>query len=101
MKKKYTIAVIGIVVFLAVFIPLASTNPDGLERVIISLGGQEGESFWKGIIPDYSVSGVGNSYLSTLVAGIIGVVLVLVVGLLITKGLKPKTEKTNSKRITG
>jgi ABC-type Fe3+ transport system permease subunit len=90
MKKRYLIAVCAIVAFLVVFIPLASTNPDGLEKVAISLGAHEGNSFWSGILPDYSVSGVGNNYLSTLIAGIIGVVLVLAVGLFISRALKPK-----------
>jgi cobalt/nickel transport system permease protein len=97
MKKRYIIAVCGILIFLAIFIPLASTNPDGLEKVVISLGAKEGDNFWSGILPNYEVSGVGNGYLSTLIAGIIGVVLVLLVGLLLTKGLKPKTVNPSAK----
>jgi len=99
MKKKYIITVFTIMVFLAVFIPLASTNPDGLEKVAISLGAHEDESFWSGILPDYSVSGVGSGYLSTLIAGVIGVVLVLLVGLFLSRGLKPKTINANSSAI--
>ncbi len=97
MKKKYVIAICAILVFLAISIPIASTNPDGLERVAISLGAKEGDNFWSGILPDYTVSGVENGYVSTLIAGIIGVVLVLLVGLLLTKGLKPKTVNSSAK----
>jgi hypothetical protein len=81
---------------LAVFIPLASNNPDGLEKVAITLGAHEDDNFWNGILPDYSVSGLGNGHLSTLIAGIIGVILVLLVGLFLSKGLKPKTINADS-----
>ncbi len=93
MKKKYVIAVCAIIVFLAVFIPFASINPDGLEKVANTLDAHEGKNFWSGIFPDYSVSGIGNGYLSTLIAGIIGVILVLLVGLFLSRGLKRKTLK--------
>jgi ABC-type sulfate transport system permease component len=96
MKKKFVLAVSSILVFLVVFIPLASTNPDGLEKVAISLGANEGENLWNGILPDYSVLGVKNGYLSTLIAGVIGVVLVLLVGLFLSRVLKPKTINSNS-----
>jgi ABC-type sulfate transport system permease component len=99
LKKSYIIAVCSIIVFLVIFIPIASTNPDGLEQVVSSLGAHESDSFWSGILPDYSVSGVRNSYLSSLIAGIIGVVLVLLVGLVLTKGLKPKTLCSNASAI--
>jgi ABC-type sulfate transport system permease component len=99
LKKKISLAVFSILVFLVVFIPLASTNPDGLEKVAISLGAHESENFWSGILPDYSVSGVGNGYLSTLIAGVIGVLLVLLVGLFLSRGLKPKTINPNSSAI--
>ena len=36
--KKYLVAVALIIIFLIVFIPLASTNPDGLEKVASSFG---------------------------------------------------------------
>ena len=98
MKKRYIIAVCAIIAFLIIFVPLASTNPDGLERVVERFGAHEGNSSWNGVLPDYSVSGLGSDYLSTLIAGIIGVILVLLFGLLLTKSLKPKTLKKQIKR---
>jgi cobalt/nickel transport system permease protein len=86
---------LSIVGFLAVFLPLASTNPDGLERVVGSLGANEGDNFWSGMLPDYTVAGVANAYVASLIAGIVGIVLVLLVGLLLAKALKPKTTNSN------
>ena len=36
--KKYVLAIVLLVVFLAVFIPFASSNPDGLEKVAETFG---------------------------------------------------------------
>jgi len=99
LKKKMVIVVFSILLFLAVFIPLASTNPDGLEKVAISLGAHEGKNFWSGILPDYSILGIKNGYLSTLISGIIGVVLVLLVGLFLSRVLKSKTINADSSAV--
>ncbi len=76
--------------FLTIMIPLASSNPDGLEKVIQLHGAQEHQSIWSGIMKDYSVFSIENQYLSTLISGIAGVSAVLVAGLLLSKTLKPK-----------
>jgi ABC-type spermidine/putrescine transport system permease subunit I len=92
--KKHIVALAAIFVFLAVFIPLTSTNPDGLDKVVQSFGASEGNSTWEGLMPNYTVSFVGNSYFSTLVAGIVGAVIVFVSALLIGKAFRPKIEKS-------
>jgi hypothetical protein len=79
---------------LIIFVPLASKTPNGLERVVDCFGAHEVDSPLSGVLPDHSISGLGSGYLSTLVAGAIGVLLVLLFGLLLTKSLKPKTVKT-------
>jgi ABC-type sulfate transport system permease component len=91
--KKYVIAAALVVVFLVFFIPLASTNPDGLEKVVQTYGAQEHENLWSGLLSDYSFSSISNSYLSTLFAGIFGVLTVLLMGLLIGKVMFRKTGK--------
>ncbi len=56
---------------------LASSHPDGLERVAENLGFlgvAQGPRYE--VLPGYSVPGVGNARLSTMVAGGIGVLLV-------------------------
>lgn len=93
MKKKYVIAALAaIILFLVVLIPLASTNPDGLEKVVQSMGGNEQNSFWSGLMQDYSVSFLGNSYVSTLLAGIVGVVIVFASAFVLGKRLSAKRE---------
>lgn len=84
-------------VFLAIMIPLASSNPDGLEKVVQLHGAKEHQSIWNGIMQDYSIFSIENQYLSTLIAGIAGVSAVLVAGLLLSKTLKPN-EKTPTKQ---
>jgi cobalt/nickel transport system permease protein len=76
----------GLVIALVVvlFSPLASGDPDGLERVAEDLGfiGQGFEAPYE-ILPDYTIPGLGETGLSTIMAGAIGalVVAVLVIGL--------------------
>lgn len=87
--KRYLKAVIFILVCLAVLIPFASNFPDGLETVAETLGIEEHEPTWTGVMPDYTLSTVDNPYLSALLAGIFGVLLVLgvafLLGMAITK----------------
>jgi len=83
----YVKALILILVCLAVLIPFALGDPDGLERVAENLGVEETESQSVGLIPDYTVPVVENDYGSTLAAGVIGVFLVLGAALLLGKTL--------------
>ena len=75
--KGYLKALILILVCLAALIPFASSDPDGLEKVAETLGVEEKESPSEGIMPDYTVPVVENEYGSTLIAGVVGVFLVL------------------------
>lgn len=74
--KGVTKAVILIILGLAVLIPFASTNPDGLEKVAESLGLEESESIWSGLMPDYTFPFTENSYMTKLISGLIGLFLV-------------------------
>jgi hypothetical protein len=77
--------VLGLAVALALafFVsPLASSEPDGLERVAIDQGfeGQASEhAMANGPLADYAVTGVDNSWLSTGLSGVIGVILCFVI----------------------
>lgn len=75
--KGYLKALILILVCLAVLIPFASSDPNGLEKVAETLGVEETESTSAGLMPDYNVPVVENEYSSTLIAGVVGVFLVL------------------------
>ena len=92
--KKLLIATFVLVVSLAVFIPFASSSPDGLEKALSSLGVEEAESFWTGLMTDYSVAALGDSYLSTLAAGVIGTISVLAVGLLLGRAISKRNSQS-------
>ncbi|RPJ20419.1 MAG: cobalamin biosynthesis protein CbiM [Chloroflexi bacterium] len=86
--------VAGVFVSLAVVLlsPFASANPDGLERVAGDLGFlNKGSSAPFQIIPDYTLPSLGNTPLSTIFAGIIGLVVVGVVIVLLGQGMKAKS----------
>jgi ABC-type Fe3+ transport system permease subunit len=91
--KKFLATIVLLVVFLAVFIPFASSNPDGLGKMAQSMGVQESEPFWKGLMSNYSVEAFKDPYLSSLLAGVLGVLLVLAaslaLGFVIAKRAEP------------
>jgi hypothetical protein len=76
------LAIAALVVVVAA--AFASTDPDGLERVSGDLGFLESarDSLFT-ILPDYTVPGIDDPVVSTVVAGLVGVVIVflLMVGL--------------------
>ena len=92
MKKQFTV-IVSILIFLAVFIPLASNSPDGLERVVENLRVEEHASVWNGIMSDYAIVAIKDTYLSTSLAGIFGTLMVLVAGFLLGKSITPKEPK--------
>ena len=87
--KKFLIAITLVLVGLVLLLPFASSNPDGLERVTESLGHGEQLPFWEGFMTDYSISFIGDSYASTLIAGIVGTIIVLAAGLVVGKVICP------------
>jgi len=77
----------GVVIsLLAVLLsPLASANPDGLERVARDMGFLHlGQSASYKILPNYTIPFLGGTALSTIVAGAVGALVVL--GLMIVIG---------------
>ena len=88
--KKIIVAFILIIAFLAIFIPLASINPDGLEKVVQTFGAKEQKPIWEGLMNDYSFSIISNSYISTLLAGIVGTTIVFFSALILSKSLPSK-----------
>ncbi|MEM3459559.1 MAG: PDGLE domain-containing protein [Candidatus Bathyarchaeia archaeon] len=88
--KGYLKALILTLVCLAILIPFASNAPDGLESVAETLGIEKHEPIWSGLMPDYSIPAIDNPYLSTLLAGIAGVFLVLGVTFLLGKTITKK-----------
>ena len=82
--RRFTILALAVAIGLgAAASPFASSSPDGLERVAGDqgfLGNARAALF--SIIPDYTVPGVDGN-LSTILAGLIGVVLVFAIMLLV------------------
>lgn len=68
---------IGLALLVTLFSPLASGDPDGLERVATDLGFLEtGQDAPYEILPDYTVPFIADPSFSTIVSGIIGALLV-------------------------
>lgn len=71
--------------------PLASINPDGLERVATDLGlinTTQPAAFQ--IIPDYTIPFLGNTPVSTILAGAIGALVVLAIAFIVGRSLQTK-----------
>ena len=78
---------------LAILSPLASSSPDGLERVAEDRGFIDTslEAPYK-IIPDYVMPGVTNKAVATILAGILGTLILFGIGYGLAKLLKAKGE---------
>lgn len=92
--RSVLIGGIIIALVLAVFSPLASSHPDGLEKVAEDLGFLSLDSgpLYE-IIPDYTFPGIHNENLATIVAGVVGVVLIASVSLISGKKKKNSTQE--------
>ncbi|MBN8654331.1 MAG: energy-coupling factor ABC transporter permease [Anaerolineae bacterium] len=91
--SKNWVYVGGIISLIVVFLsPLASADPDGLERVAENLGFiGAGQSAPYEIIPDYTLPFLGETAISTILAGVVGIVVVGLVMVLVGRGMKAKS----------
>ncbi len=82
----------GLITLVVVLLsPFASADPDGLERVATDIGFiNAGQSAPYAIIPDYTLPFLGETALSTIAAGVIGVFVVGAIIMLIGRGMKAK-----------
>lgn len=86
--------VAGLLISLAVVLlsPFASANPDGLERVADDLGFlHQGVSAPYQLIPDYTLPLLGETPFSTILAGVIGLIVVAVAMILFGQAMKAKS----------
>jgi hypothetical protein len=76
MKSKWWLVALGVCLLVAILSPLASSSPDGLERVAEDKGflGLAGGSPFQ-IFADYAFPGIHNEALATIIAGMIGTLL--------------------------
>ncbi|HEY9075677.1 MAG TPA: energy-coupling factor ABC transporter permease [Anaerolineaceae bacterium] len=71
---------------LAILSPLASSHPDGLEWVAEQQGFiEKAQEAVYNLIPDYTFPGIDNPTLSTIIAGVIGAILVFGVAFTVAK----------------
>ena len=73
--------------------PLASGNPDGLERVAENLGflGIGRDAPYQ-ILPDYTIPFLGETALSTILAGVVGAAILLGLLILLGRNLRKQSE---------
>jgi PDGLE domain len=77
LKRNWWVAGLLLALAVAVLSPLASPHPDGLERVAEDQGfvDREKESPLR-VIPDYLFPGIHDERLATILAGLLGTVVV-------------------------
>jgi ABC-type Fe3+ transport system permease subunit len=80
---------IGIVALVVVVLaPLASSDPDGLERVAEDNGFiAQAQNVVGGLLGDYAIPGVDDPAVSTILSGLLGVAILLVVVFLLGRVL--------------
>lgn len=102
-NTKFIMAGLGVSLVLAFFVsPLASSLPDGLEKVIEKFVPaeriEETEHRPFSPLPDYGFPGVGGERLSTGLAGVIGTVLVFAAVFFLGKVLAGKKTSAPTER---
>jgi len=80
--RGWVVAGIAIALIVVLFAPWASADPDGLERVAEDLGflGASLDAPYQ-MLPDYTIPMLGETGLSTIVAGIIGALIVAAIAI--------------------
>jgi len=88
--------VAGVVIALVVILlsPLASLNPDGLNRVALDLGFIESAQSGAGPFAGYSIPFLADASAAKIAAGILGALIVLVLAVLAGRSLQKKSDRT-------
>jgi cobalt/nickel transport system permease protein len=91
-SRGWAFAGAAITLLVILLSPLASSNPDGLERVAGDLGFlQSGRPAPYQLIPDYTLPILGQTAFSTIVAGMIGLIVVGAIIVLLGQAMKAKS----------
>jgi hypothetical protein len=87
----------GLLVALLVVVvlaPNASSSPDGLERVAEDQGfADSAEDARFDLLPDYTIPGVENEAASTILAGVVGLLVVTAITLLAVRILRARSAR--------
>jgi hypothetical protein len=86
MKSRWWLIGLCLALLVAFLSPLASPHPDGLERVAENDGFiSRARGPWYTLIPDYLFPGIANEAVATIIAGIVGVVMVFALTYFLTR----------------
>jgi hypothetical protein len=93
MKFKWWHGLLILALLLAILSPLASSSPDGLERVAADKGfiNTALNPFFE-IMPDYVIPGVTDEALAIILAGLVGTLILFGIGYGLAKLLRTKGE---------
>jgi cobalt/nickel transport system permease protein len=85
-RKRVWVAGIAIAALVVIVLaPLASRDPDGLERVASDVGFiDRATNFVSGLLSGYEIPGIGDPVLGTILSGLLG--LAIVVGAVLLLG---------------
>ncbi len=96
MKRVLLIAALLIIMF-AALLPFASRSPDGLQTITATSESKQ-QPAWNGLMANYS-AGLEDPYISTLVAGICGVGIVLGSSFALGAAMSHKKNSKSSKKM--
>jgi len=93
--RSWVVAGLLIALVVAVLSPIASADPDGLERVAIDMGFEEiAAAPPYEVLPDYVVPLLGETPVSTIAAGVLGVLVVAAVAIIVGRLLRQRAAIT-------
>ncbi len=88
---------IAIIIILAVFlyVPTYIAGPDGLEAVFETYGFTPPAQGWSGLLPNYTIPWIMNEWVTSLLSGVLGILIVFAMAYLLGKGLVAKRKWSN------
>lgn len=95
--KKLILIVAALMVAFAVLLPFASRTPDGIQTLTKDSGNQQ-QPTWNGLMANYSVA-FSDPYVSTLVAGLLGVGIVLITSFALGATFSQKKKPQSANKI--
>ena len=90
--RGWVFAGVAISLIVILLSPLASLNPDGLNRVAMDLGFIHSAQLAKGPLSGYVIPFLANSSLGKILAGVIGAAVVLTLAFVTGRSLQKKSE---------
>jgi cobalt/nickel transport system permease protein len=89
--RGWVVAGVVIALLVTVLSPLASVDPDGLNRVAMNLGFIHSGLSGSGPLAGYTIPFFANASLAKIAAGAVGVLVVLALAFLVGRSLQKKT----------